>query len=127
MNAILALSIFGILNLFLGFLENRKLLISSTILFILVAIGLNIADWNHEYVWFNNMLRTDNLSLNFSNIILISGLLVVGISRHFGEDKEHTHPAEYYAIMLFSLAGAIMMTNFENLLMLFIGLVFCFN
>jgi NADH-quinone oxidoreductase subunit N len=122
MNAILALSIFGILNLFLGFLENRKLLISSTIIFILIAIGFNIADWNHEYVWFNNMLRTDNLSLNFSNIILIAGLLVVGISRHFGEDKEHTHPAEYYAIMMFSLAGAIMMTNFENLIMLFIGL-----
>lgn len=48
--------------------------------------------------------------------------MVVGISRHFGEDKEHSHPAEYYAIMLFSLAGAIMMTNYENLLMLFIGI-----
>ncbi len=122
MNAILALSIFGIINLFLGFLENRKLLIISTIIFILAAIGLNFLDWNKDYLWFNNMLRTDNLSLNFSNIILIAGLLIVGISRHFGEDKEHSHPAEYYAIMLFSLAGAIMMSNFENLLMLFIGL-----
>lgn len=122
MNAILALSIFGIINLFLGFLENRKLLITSTIIFILIALGLNFLDWNKEYIWFNNMLRTNNLTLNFSNIILIAGLLVVGISRHFGEDKEHSHPAEYYAIMLFSLAGAIMMTNFENLIMLFIGL-----
>jgi NADH-quinone oxidoreductase subunit N len=122
MNAILALAIFGIINLFLGFLENRKLLITSTIVFIFIALGLNIADWNKEYVWFNNMLKTDNLTINFANIILIAGLCVIGISRHFGEDKEHTHPAEYYAIMLFSLAGAIMMTNYENLIMLFIGL-----
>lgn len=122
MNAIIALSIFGIINLFLGFLENRKLLIYSTLLFILIAIGLNFLDWNKDYLWFNNMLRTNNLTLNFSNIILIGGLMVVGISRHFGEDKEHSHPAEYYAIMLFSLAGAIMMTNYENLLMLFIGI-----
>lgn len=122
MNAIIALSIFGIINLFLGFLENRKLLIYSTLIFILIAIGLNFLDWNKDYLWFNNMLRTNNLTLNFSNIILIGGLMVVGISRHFGEDKEHSHPAEYYAIMLFSLAGAIMMTNYENLLMLFIGI-----
>jgi NADH-quinone oxidoreductase subunit N len=122
MNAILALSLFGILNLFLGFLENRKLLIGCTIAFILIAIGFNIADWNKEYLWFNNMLKTDNLSINFSSIILLGGLLVVGISRHFGEDKEHSHPAEYYAIMLFALAGAIMMVTFENLIMLFIGL-----
>ncbi len=122
MNAIIALSIFGIINLFLGFLENRKLLIYSTLIFILIAIGLNFLDWNKDYLWFNNMLRTNNLTLNFSNIILIGGLMVVGISRHFGEDKEHSHPAEYYSIMLFSLAGAIMMTNYENLLMLFIGI-----
>lgn len=122
MNAVIALASFGILSLFLGFLENRKLLIYATLVFILVALGLNIADWNKEYLWFNNMLRTNNLTINFANIILIAGLCVVGISRHFGEDKEHSHPAEYYAIMLFSLAGAIMMTNFENLLMLFIGL-----
>ncbi len=122
MNAILALSIFGILNLFLGFLENRKLLIGSTLVFIIVALVLNFSDWNSEYVWFNNMLRTNNLSLNFSNIILLAGLLVVGITRHFGFDKEHSHPAEYYAIMLFSLAGAIMMCTFDNLIMLFIGL-----
>jgi NADH-quinone oxidoreductase subunit N len=122
MNAVIALASFGILTLFLGFLENRKLLLYSTLIFILVALGLNLADWNKEYLWFNNMLRTNNLTINFANIILIAGFMVVGISRHFGEDKEHSHPAEYYAIMLFSLAGAIMMTNFENLLMLFIGL-----
>ncbi len=122
MNAILALSIFGIINLFLGFLNNRKLIFASTIIFTLIALGLNVADWNKEFLWFSNMLRTNNLSINFSSIILLGGLLVIGISRHFGKDEEYTHPAEYYAIMMFSMVGAIMMVTFENLIMLFVGL-----
>ncbi len=122
MNAIIALSLFGITNLFLGFLNNRKILLPATLIFILISLGLNFADWNHEYYWFNNMLKTDNISVNFVSIILLSTLLVVAISRSFGDDDEHSHPAEYYAIMLFSAVGAIMMVTFENLIMLFVGL-----
>lgn len=122
MNAIIALSLFGISNLFLGFLNNRKILLPATLVFILIALGLNFADWNHEYYWFNNMLKTNNLSINFVTIILVSTLLVVAISRSFGDDDEHSHPAEYYAILLFSAVGAIMMVTFENLIMLFVGL-----
>eukprot|EP01137_Pigoraptor_chileana_P024421 Opistho-2@92338 len=114
MNAIIALSLFGISNLFLGFLNNRKILLPATLVFILIALGLNFADWNHEYYWFNNMLKTNNLSVNFVTIILLSTLLVVAISRSFGDDDEHSHPAEYYAILLFSAVGAIMMVTFEN-------------
>lgn len=122
MNAIIALSLFGISNLFLGFLNNRKILLPATLVFILIALGFNFADWNHEYYWFNNMLKTNNLSVNFVTIILLSTLLVVAISRSFGDDDEHSHPAEYYAILLFSAVGAIMMVTFENLIMLFVGL-----
>ncbi len=122
MNAIIALSLSGIASLFLGFSTNRKNLLITTLLFVLVALGLNLADWNHEYFWFNNMLKTDNLSINFSSVILLSTALVVAISRSFGDDEEHTHPAEYYAIMLFAAAGALMMVTYENMIMLFVGL-----
>ncbi len=122
MYAILALSLLGILNLFIGFQNNRKLLHYATLAFIAIAFGLNIMDWNHKYQWFSGMLTSDNLSINFSNIILLGGFMIVGISRHFGNDQENTHPAEYYAIMMFAMAGAIMMTNYNNLMMLFIGI-----
>jgi NADH-quinone oxidoreductase subunit N len=122
MNAILALSIFGILSLFLGFLKNRTLVYSAAIIFTLIALLLNTLDWNHEYIWFGQMLSTNNLSINFTNIILIGGLLVIGLSRHFGNDTEHSHPAEYYALMLFAMVGAIMLCTFDNLIMLFVGL-----
>ena len=44
----------------------------------------------------------------------------MALSKGFIDDS-HAHPAEYFAIMQFSLVGAIMMTNFQNLIMLFIG------
>lgn len=122
MNAIIALSLFGITNLFLGFLNNRKILLPATLLFVLIAFGLNLADWNHEYYWFHNMLKTNNLSINFTSIILVATALVVAISRGFGNDEEHTHPAEYYGILLFSVVGAIMMVTFQSLFMLFVGI-----
>jgi NADH-quinone oxidoreductase subunit N len=53
---------------------------------------------------------------------LVATALVVAISRGFGNDEEHTHPAEYYAILLFSVVGAIMMVTFQSLFMLFVGI-----
>ena len=56
----------------------------------------------------------------FSGIVLISALLISALTRGFIDD-EASQPAEYYAIMLFSLVGAIIMIGYENLLMLFVG------
>src|SRR5690606_22931093 len=37
-------------------------------------------------------------------------------------DERSTHVAEYYALILFSLTGAVLVTSFHNLAMLFIGI-----
>lgn len=121
MLSIISLSIFGIVNLFLGFLKSRKILLPATLLFLIVALVLNSLDWNQQALYFGDMLRVNNVFVNFSGIVLLTALLIVGISRHFGNDEEHTHPAEYYAILLFSVTGALMMIGFENLIMLFVG------
>ena len=123
MLSIISLSLFGILNLFLGFLRSsRRILLPATLLFVALAFAATLLDWNEQYLWFRNMLRTNNQFINFSGIILLTTFLVVALSRTFGKDEEHTHPAEYYAIMLFSVVGAMMMVGFENLIMLFVGL-----
>lgn len=123
MLSIVSLSLFGILNLFLGFLKSsRRVLLPATLLFVALAFAANLLDWNHQYLWFRNMLRTNNQFINFSAILLLTTFLVVALSRTFGKDEEHTHPAEYFSIMLFSVVGAMMMVGFENLIMLFVGL-----
>ncbi len=122
MTAIIALSLFGISNLFLGFGLSRKMIQLITLLFLAIGMGITVMDWNHEFLWFGNMFRTNNTSINFSIIIQLAAFFVVAFSNAFGQDDEHTHPAEYYAILLFSTVGAIIMVSFDHLMMLFVGL-----
>lgn len=118
---IVLLSVFGIVLLFLGFLKSKAVLLPATLLFLLAALAVNFLDWNKSYVYFNDMLRTSNLSMVFTGIMLLSAFMVVALSNSF-QEEENAQPAEYYGIILFSLVGAIMMVGFENLIMLFVGI-----
>lgn len=122
MTAIIALSLLGILNLFLGFWLSRKTIQAATLLFLAGSMALTAMDWNHEMLWYGHMFHTTNTSISFSLIIQLAAFMVVSFSKGFGIDEEHTHPAEYYAILLFSVVGAILMVSFDHLIMFFVGL-----
>jgi len=122
MTAIIALSLLGILNLFLGFWLSRKTIQAATLLFLVGSMALTALDWNHEMLWYGHMFHTTNTSISFSLIIQLAAFMVVSFSKGFGNDEEHTHPAEYYAILLFSVVGAILMVSFDHLIMFFVGL-----
>lgn len=118
---IILLSIFGLLVLFLGFQKSKNLLLPATLLVIAVVLVANFLNWNDApSLYFKNMLFENKLTMSFSGIVLLSSLLIVALTRGFIDD-ESAQPAEYYAIMLFSVVGAIMMIGFENLIMLFVG------
>jgi NADH-quinone oxidoreductase subunit N len=120
MYPILVLSVTGLVTLFLGFLKSKKILLPASLLFVALAFLSNLVDWNAPGLYFYNMLEASNLSILFTSIILLSAFLIMALSKGFIDD-ENAQPAEYFAIMQFSLVGAIMMTNFQNLIMLFIG------
>ena len=122
MTAIIALSLLGILNLFLGFWFSRKTIQAATLVFLAGSMALTALDWNHEMLWYGHMFHTTNTSISFSLIIQLAAFMVVSFSKGFGIDEEHTHPAEYYAILLFSVVGAILMVSFDHLIMFFVGL-----
>lgn len=121
---IIVLSISGIAELFLGFLKSRWLLLPITLLFLLAALLSVVLDWNGIGPYqgsFATMLVADNVSFAFSAIILVSALFIIPLSRYYA-NHENAQPAEYYAILLFSLVGALMMVSYENLIMLFVGI-----
>ena len=120
MLSIILLSLFGIALLFLGFLKSKVLLLPATLLFLAAAALVAFTDWNQSYLYFQGMLMTNNLAIIFTCIVLLSAFMVVALSGSWAED-DSAQPAEYYAILLFSLVGAIMMISFENLIMLFVG------
>lgn len=125
MLSIFLLSVFGIANLFLGFLKNRQILFVGAILFLLITFVANLVEWANPLDLGNvinkAMMTTDKTSVLFTAILLGTAFLIIPLSQNYIQDKE-AQPAEYYAILLFSLVGAVMMVSYENLLMLFVGI-----
>ncbi|CAG5009943.1 NADH-quinone oxidoreductase subunit N [Dyadobacter sp. CECT 9275] len=122
MYPIILLSVLGVVTLFLGFSKSKNVLLPSVLFFLIVALAGNFIEWNQgPLLYFYDMFRVDNLTLAFNGIVLVSAFMIVAISGGF-RDNSDSEPAEYYALMLFSIVGAIMMIGFEHLIMLFIGI-----
>ena len=121
MTSIILLSVFGIVNLFVGFLKSKKILLPLALLFLIIVFGTNLLGWNNTQTYFNNMLTIDNYAVAFTGIMVLTTLLILPFSQRY-IDAEDDNLAEYYSILLFSLVGAIMMVAYENMIMLFIGI-----
>lgn len=122
MTSIILLSVFGLLNLFLGFLRSNKVLLPGAMLLLLAVFGANLADWNVVHApYFNHMLVVDNYTVAFTGIVLLTTMVLLPFSRSYVLAGE-ANLAEYYALLLFSLVGAIMMVGYDHLLMLFVGI-----
>ncbi|MDX1903586.1 MAG: NADH-quinone oxidoreductase subunit N [Thermonemataceae bacterium] len=125
MLSILLLSVFGIANLFLGFLKNRQVLFIGAIIFVLLSFVANLIEWQNPLNFgssINNaMMATNTTSTLFVAVLLLSAFLMLPLSKNYIQDAE-AQPAEYYAILLFSLVGAVMMVSYESLMMLFVGI-----
>jgi NADH-quinone oxidoreductase subunit N len=122
MNTLIIISVLPIVLLYLGLYKATKALLPVTIIGLLAALGLAIAQWNNVALpIYNGMMLFDNFSIAFSGITIIATVLILMLSKGYF-DKISKHVAEYYAIILFSLAGIIVMVSFYNLVMLFIGI-----
>src|SRR3954465_226556 len=107
MNTLIILSVLPILVLYLGLYKAKNALLPVTIIGLLVALGLAVMQWNSgAQPIYSGMMLFDNFSVAFSVITIASTILILLLSKEYFE-KISTHVAEYYAIILFSLAGII--------------------
>ncbi len=126
---IVLLSVFGIINLFFGFLRSNRALLPFALVVLALVFGINLLDWNHagsitglfDSPYVAQMLTVDNYSVAFSGIVLLTALVLVPFSRSYVAAGE-PNLAEYYSLLLFSLVGAIMMVSYNHLIMLFVGI-----
>jgi len=121
MSALIFTIVLGIIVLYLGFTKNKAILSPVAVAGLGVSIILSIKDWGLGSRYFHDMILFDNFSIafNISMIIITIVIFLFGIDYY---DSMHTHVAEYYALMLFALTGAFLMTSFSNLIMLFLGI-----
>jgi NADH-quinone oxidoreductase subunit N len=122
MNTLILLSVLPILVLYLGLFKAKNALLPVTVIGLLGALGLAIMCWNTgAQPIYHGMMLFDNFSVAFSCVTIISTILILLLSKEYFE-KISSHVAEYYAIILFSLAGIIVMVSYYNLVMLFVGI-----
>lgn len=122
MNAIITLSILALIVLYLGLFKAKNYLLPVTLAGLVLALGLTAAEWNsNSQPIFSGMMWFDNFAVAFSAICIFSTILILMLSKSYFE-KISEHVAEYYAIMLFALAGILVMVSYHNLSMLFIGI-----
>lgn len=122
MNALIALSILAIIVLYLGVYKAGKTLLPVTVIGLFTALALAVAKWNaNDQPIYNGMMEFDNFAVAFSGLCIFISILIVLISKDYFE-RISEHVAEYYALLLFSLVGIVIMVSFNNLSMLFIGI-----
>jgi NADH-quinone oxidoreductase subunit N len=122
MNTLITISILAIIVLYLGLYKAKKGLLPVTILGLVLALGLAVAEWSGEAEpIFSGMMVFDHFAIAFSGITIFSTILLVLLSGNYFE-RISSNVAEYYAIMLFALAGIVVMVSYHNLSMLFVGI-----
>jgi len=99
----------------------KKLLYPLVLIGILAAYVTNFMEWNNNFniPMFSNMIRFDNVALAFSGVILVTAFLWFILANDYFEED---HVTDHFALVLFALVGALMLTSFSNMTTLFLGI-----
>ena len=90
------------------------------------AIGLagaaiaSVLLWGHNASSFG-VVQADNFGLFVTGVLIVVGLLSLAFSGPTIE-REHLPQGEYYALMLFAIAGMMLMATASDLLVIFLAL-----
>jgi NADH-quinone oxidoreductase subunit N len=120
MNAVYILSGLGLFSLLSEIFNFRKILFPVVLIGLLASGAVVIMDWNTSLSHFSNMLTFDNYAVAFSAVISFIAFLWFMMSRDYFENN--THVTDHFALVLFSLVGAVFMVSYTNLAMLFLGI-----
>lgn len=121
MATLISLSALAILAMMVGAWHKYKWIVPLLLAGLVVAGVLNLADWNTNRHYYNEMMVVDNFAVAFNTILIVMAFLLVAIAGHYFRNV--VKPLDdVYILMIFSLIGGILMTSFANLAMLFIGI-----
>lgn len=127
MKAIIAATVLGVILMFVGITTKKKTsAVTLATFFLAVLLGVNIGDLTMTdsgapQTFFNDMLRIDRYSLWFNTMMtgctFLYALLV-------GKEimKVGAHVADYFALIFFTLVGVYLLSSYNNMLMLFLGI-----
>jgi NADH-quinone oxidoreductase subunit N len=101
--------------------ESRGFFFGLTAVALVAALGGTIIAGGDHGPAFNNMLVIDGFATFFRVLVIAVGLLTLLASSHYLK-TERANSAEYYALVLFSIAGQSILAAANELIMVFIGI-----
>lgn len=119
MNALLLVCGLGFISLLAEITNFKKYLHVAMIAGIVAATIALSMDWNSTQLYFNKMLIFDPFSLAFTALILGTSLFWFFISSQYFVGNPHQ--TDRSALIVFTIAGGIMMVSFHNMAILFLG------
>lgn len=120
----LSLALTGVLILFWDLWmkpEERRLLAWLGLTGLVVAGVLSVLLWGRNESAFNGMLALDSYALFFNVVFCLVGGMTVLMSVHY-LDMADIPLGEYYALILFSTVGMVLMAAATDLIVIFLGL-----
>jgi NADH-quinone oxidoreductase subunit N len=119
----ITLAVFAVLVILLDlFVEQKSWLRSVSLSGLVIAGGVSVAMWNGNYApIFNNMLAVDNFALFFKLLFAGISFLVILASADY-VDKFSRLQGEYYALILLSTLGMMLMAAATDLISLYVSL-----
>jgi len=122
MKGLLMISGLGILAMLAEIFKFKKLLLPLILLGIVAAFALNFMEWQTglSIPYFDNMIAFDKPAIAFSGIIIATAFFWFILANDYFEDDSNL--VDHFALVLFALVGALMLTAFKNMTTLFIGI-----
>ena len=119
----LTLAAFAIVVILLDlFLRHKGWLVVVSLVGVVVAAGFTIAMWGgSSQALFNNMLAVDNFALFFKLLFLAIAVLVILASVDYVSKFSHFQ-GEYYALVLLSALGMMLMAATAELISIYLAL-----
>jgi NADH-quinone oxidoreductase subunit N len=122
---LITLSVAGLLLLLIDAFSIRGAKKGYFHQFSLVAIAIGIIQtiflWNRHGIDFSGMVYVDNYSFFFFMVFLLGTGISIILSVKYLEEYKKNY-GEYYALMLFSAVGMMLMAAGGNLVIIFLGL-----
>jgi NADH-quinone oxidoreductase subunit N len=119
MNIIITITVTALVVLYAGLFKAKKALLPLTLIGLLTSLAFVVTSWNTNQTYYG-MMQMDNFALAFAGITILGTLFIFLLTQnYFAEHSENI--AEYFTLILFALAGIVIMVSYKNMSMLFIG------
>lgn len=117
----------GLACLAVEILNLRRILVPMILIGLAGIFYINYQDWDASApviiggMDMSHMMRIDNFSVAFNGLVIFTAALIFMMAGHYYRKEQH-HLSDYLAILVFILAGAMLLFSFWNLVMLFLGI-----